>query len=57
MSLLSIREQLHVIFYDDDDKTVSEFDQFLHEKGQVHGDIVRITPTIEDCFIELMKMK
>lgn len=50
-------EQLHVIFYDDEDKTISEFDQFLLEKGQVHGEIMRITPTIEDCFIELMKMK
>lgn len=50
-------EQLHVIFYESDDNTLLQFDAFLNENELAHGEIVRITPTIEDCFIELMKMK
>lgn len=50
-------EQLHVIFYESDDNTLLQFDAFLNENELTHGEIVRITPTIEDCFIELMKMK
>lgn len=50
-------EQLHVIFYESDDTTLLQFDAFLNENELTHGEIVRITPTIEDCFIELMKMK
>lgn len=50
-------EQLHVIFYESDDNMLLQFDAFLNENELAHGEIVRITPTIEDCFIELMKMK
>lgn len=50
-------EQLHVIFYESDDNMLLQFDAFLNENELTHGEIVRITPTIEDCFIELMKMK
>jgi ABC-2 type transport system ATP-binding protein len=49
-------EQLHVIFYESDNETLHQFEGFLQENDLAHGNIIRITPTIEDCFIELMKM-
>ncbi|MDL2230965.1 ABC transporter ATP-binding protein [Bacteroidales bacterium OttesenSCG-928-L19] len=50
-------ESLHVVFYDSDRKALEEFKQFLNSAGQQYGEITKIAPSIEDCFIELMQIK
>ena len=50
-------EYLHVIFYDSSERTLPEFTRFLDERNLNYSDINRITPSIEDCFIELIELK
>lgn len=50
-------ESLHVAFYNFNEKTIPEFEHFLHSAGQQYGEIKKIEPSIEDCFIELMQRK
>ena len=49
-------ENFHIAFYDDVEKALPAFEHFLQENQRVHGDIIPITPNIEDCFIELIQM-
>lgn len=51
-------EYLHVAFYDENPETIAdEFRRFLDGKEQQYGEIKKIAPSIEDCFIELMENK
>lgn len=50
-------EFLHVIFYDSGEDIITQYKQFLDEQKQLYGDIKKISPSIEDCFIELMESK
>ena len=50
-------EHFHIAFYDEVDKALPAFESFLKEHQREHGEIVPITPNIEDCFIELIQMK
>jgi ABC-type multidrug transport system ATPase subunit len=50
-------EHFHIAFYDEVEKALPEFEHFLREHGREHGEILPITPNIEDCFIELIQMK
>ena len=49
-------EYLHVVFYEKNkEKILEKYKIFLDEKKQNYGEIKKITPSIEDCFIELME--
>ena len=50
-------EHFHIAFYDEVDKALPAFERFLQEHHREHGEILPITPNIEDCFIELIQMK
>ena len=50
-------EHCHIAFYDDMETALPLFEQFLAEKGQSHGDIIAIDPSVEDCFIEIVQMR
>lgn len=50
-------ESFHIVFYDDIDKAVPAFEDFLQKNQREHGEMMQITPNIEDCFIELIQMK
>ncbi len=49
-------EHCHIAFYEDMEKAMPQFLQFLEEQHQEHGEITAIQPSIEDCFIEIVKM-
>ena len=49
-------ENFHIAFYDEVEKALPAFEHFLQENQREHGDIIPITPNIEDCFIELIQM-
>ncbi|MCR4964446.1 MAG: ABC transporter ATP-binding protein [Bacteroidales bacterium] len=49
-------EYCHIAFYEDMEKAMPTFIQFLDERKQEHGEIKPIQPSIEDCFIEIVKM-
>lgn len=50
-------EHCHIAFYDDVATALPQFEQFLEEKGQSHGEIIAIDPSVEDCFIEIVQMR
>lgn len=50
-------ENLHIIFYDDIQIALPQFEQFLHDNGQAYSNLLQISPTIEDCFIEITSKK
>ena len=50
-------EYLHVVFYDRCKDTLSKFTRFLDENNLDYSDIKQITPSIEDCFIELIELR
>lgn len=49
-------EHFHIAFYDEAEKALPAFEHFLQEHQREHGEIMPITPNIEDCFIELIQM-
>lgn len=49
-------EHFHIAFYDDVEKALPAFEDFLQQHEREHGEIKPITPNIEDCFIELIQM-
>lgn len=49
-------EYCHIAFYEDMETAMPQFLQFLEDNQQEHGDIEPIQPSIEDCFIEIVKM-
>lgn len=49
-------EHFHIAFYDDVEKALPAFEEFLQQHEREHGEIKPITPNIEDCFIELIQM-
>ena len=50
-------DQLHIVFYEDAESSANAFQQFLQEHQIEFRNMKRITPNIEDCFIELVKPK
>lgn len=50
-------EQLHIVFYDETQTSVTEFQSFLQHNNIGYSDMMQITPNIEDCFIELVQAK
>ncbi len=48
-------ENCHVAFYEDMETAMPQFIQFLKDENQQHGEITAIEPTVEDCFIEIVK--
>lgn len=50
-------EQLHIVFYDDPQTSVTEFQSFLQQNNIAFSNMMQITPNIEDCFIELVQTK
>lgn len=50
-------ENLHIIFYENTSTALPQFENFLKENHQSYDHLTQITPTIEDCFIELTSQK
>ena len=50
-------EHCHIAFYDDIGTALPQFKQFLTDHDQEFGEITPIQPSVEDCFIEIVKMK
>jgi ABC-type multidrug transport system ATPase subunit len=48
-------ENFHVIFYDDLAQILPVFKSFLQKNGIIYNSLIEIQPTIEDCFIEIVK--
>ena len=46
-------ENLHVIFYDDLATLLPQFEEFLQQNEITYHNLMQISPTIEDCFIEI----
>lgn len=55
LSCFSFGEFLHVSFVKDDAQAVPDIKSFLEVKGHREVEIMPIAPTIEDCFIRLLK--
>ena len=47
-------EHCHIAFYEDMETAMPQFEQFLSEQNQQHGEITAIQPSVEDCFIEIV---
>ncbi len=50
-------DNCHIAFYDSLDTALPTFEQFLQDNGLRHETLVAISPSVEDCFIEIVKMK
>ena len=50
-------DNCHIAFYDSLDTALPTFEKFLLENGLRHETLVSINPSVEDCFIEIVKMK
>jgi ABC-2 type transport system ATP-binding protein len=50
-------DNCHIAFYDSLDTALPTFEKFLLENGLRHETLVAINPSVEDCFIEIVKMK
>lgn len=50
-------ENLHVIFYEKLAGILPEFERFLQNNGITYDNLTQISPTIEDCFIDIVKAK
>ncbi len=48
-------EHCHVAFYEDMTTAMPQFERFLEEHQQPHSTITPIQPSVEDCFIEIVK--
>ena len=46
-------ENLHVIFYDPIATLLPQFEEFLQQNDIAYDNLMQISPTIEDCFIEI----
>jgi hypothetical protein len=46
-----------VAFYEDMETAMPQFERFLEEHQQPHSEITAIQPSVEDCFIEIVKGK
>ena len=46
-------ENLHVIFYDPIATILPQFEEFLQQNEIAYNNLMQISPTIEDCFIEV----
>ena len=46
-------EYFHIAFYDDEEVALPQFEAFLQARGHQYEALAPISPTIEDCFIEL----
>lgn len=55
LSCFSFGEFLHLSFVEDDARAVPDMKSFLEGKGHREVEIMPIVPTIEDCFIRLLK--
>lgn len=55
LSCFSFGEFLHVSFVKDDAQAAPDIKSFLEGKGHREVEIMPIVPTIEDCFIRLLK--
>lgn len=53
-SCYTFGEYHHITFKNEDDTTKSELTNYLNSKQQNEVELKLITPTIEDCFIQLM---
>jgi ABC-2 type transport system ATP-binding protein len=54
-SCYAFGEFLHLSLNQDDEKTKTELLQYLKTVGHVNVEMLPVTPTIEDCFIKLLK--
>ncbi len=50
-------DNCHIAFYDSLDTALPTFERFLQDNGLRHETLVAISPSVEDCFIEIVKMK
>ncbi len=50
-------ENLHVIFYEPMETVLPPFEAFLQKNDISYDKLTQITPTIEDCFIEIVRTK
>ncbi len=50
-------DNCHIAFYDSLDTALPTFERFLQDNGLRHEELVAISPSVEDCFIEIVKMK
>lgn len=50
-------DNCHIAFYDSLDTALPTFEKFLQENGLRHETLVSINPSVEDCFIEIVKMR
>lgn len=50
-------EHCHIAFYDDLDTALPQFEQFLSEHHLSHDEIKPISPSVEDCFIEIVQRR
>ena len=48
-------ESCHIVFYDDISTALPSFQDFMQQNGQNILEIVPIEPSVEDCFIEIVK--
>lgn len=55
LSCFSFGEELHLSFRDDHAEAIPEMKNFLAAQGLHPPEVAPITPTIEDCFIRLLK--
>lgn len=54
-SCFSFGAEVHLSFLLDDERAVVEMENYLASKNQTEVEVRRIEPTIEDCFIRLLK--
>ena len=50
-------DSCHVAFYEDMTTAMPQFLQFLNDANQAHGEIKPISPSVEDCFIEIVEKR
>lgn len=50
-------EHCHIAFYDDPSSALPQFEGFLQRKGLEYGKIAPISPSVEDCFIEIVQRR
>jgi hypothetical protein len=55
LSCFIFGEYLHLLLRDDTEKTRAELLKHLQSNGYKNIEMDRIRPTIEDCFIKLLK--
>lgn len=48
-------EHCHIAFYDDIATALPQFEHFLLQQGLAHSEIKAISPSVEDCFIEIVQ--